>query len=73
MASTQPLLLLPIVTRRHSGTVAVVSRLGTHMTQLTRNPVALATTLLDGADPAPLFTPFTFAGLEFANRFVMAP
>lgn len=29
--------------------------------------------LLDGADPAPLFTPFDLAGVELSNRFVMAP
>lgn len=29
--------------------------------------------LLDGADAAPLFTPFALSGVELANRFVMAP
>ncbi|EFC83610.1 NADH:flavin oxidoreductase [Frankia sp. EUN1f] len=29
--------------------------------------------LLDGTDAAPLFTPFSLAGVELANRFVMAP
>ncbi len=29
--------------------------------------------LLDGADAAPLFTPFSLSGIELANRFVMAP
>jgi len=29
--------------------------------------------LLDGADAAPLFTPFSLSGVELANRFVMAP
>ena len=33
----------------------------------------LTTTLLDGADPAPLFTPYTLSEVELANRFVMAP
>ncbi|GAA2183847.1 NADH:flavin oxidoreductase [Brooklawnia cerclae] len=30
-------------------------------------------TLLDGADPSPLFTPFRLSGVELSNRFVMAP
>lgn len=30
-------------------------------------------TLLDGVDAAPLFTPFTLSGVELSNRFVMAP
>lgn len=30
-------------------------------------------TLLDGADPTPLYTPFDLAGIELSNRFVMAP
>ncbi|ALJ19782.1 NADH:flavin oxidoreductase [Microbacterium sp. No. 7] len=42
------------------------------MTQTTNQP-APARTLLDGADPAPLFTPFTLSGVELSNRFVMAP
>lgn len=29
--------------------------------------------LLDGTDAAPLFSPFSLAGAELANRFVMAP
>lgn len=29
--------------------------------------------LLEGADPSPLFTPFTLSGVELSNRFVMAP
>ncbi|WP_028708072.1 NADH:flavin oxidoreductase [Propionicicella superfundia] len=29
--------------------------------------------LLDGADPAPLYTPFSLSGVELSNRFVMAP
>lgn len=36
----------------------------------TRNP---ATTLLDGADIAPLLEPVDVAGLRLSNRFVMAP
>ena len=39
----------------------------------TTNPVSLTSTLLDGADISPLFTPFTLSGVELANRFVMAP
>ena len=34
---------------------------------------ATPSTLLDGVDPAPLFTPFHLGGVELANRFVMAP
>lgn len=30
-------------------------------------------TLLDGVDPAPLYTPYPLGGVELANRFVMAP
>lgn len=29
--------------------------------------------LVEGADPSPLYTPFDLAGLELADRFVMAP
>ena len=43
------------------------------MTQTNSNPASLTNTLLDGADIAPLFTPFTLSGLELSNRFVMAP
>lgn len=32
-----------------------------------------STGLLDGTDAAPLFSPFSLAGAELANRFVMAP
>lgn len=39
----------------------------------TTNQASLTSTLLDGADIAPLFTPFTLSGVELANRFVMAP
>lgn len=31
------------------------------------------TDLLDGLDPTPLYTPFDLAGLQLADRFVMAP
>lgn len=37
------------------------------------SPRADQSDLLDGAEVAPLFTPFTLAGVELANRFVMAP
>ena len=39
----------------------------------TPDPESLLTTLLDGADPSPLFEPATVAGLELSNRFAMAP
>ncbi|WOQ15604.1 NADH:flavin oxidoreductase [Raineyella sp. W15-4] len=43
------------------------------MMHTTTTHAPLTSTLLDGADPAPLFTPFTHSGVELANRFVMAP
>lgn len=43
------------------------------MTSTTSAQAPLTATLLDSADPAPLFTPFTLSGVELANRFVMAP
>lgn len=43
------------------------------MTQVTADQTSLTATLLDGVDPAPLFTPFSLSGVELANRFVMAP
>ena len=43
------------------------------MTQSNTDQGTLTNTLLDGADVAPLFTPFTLSGLDLSNRFVMAP
>jgi 2,4-dienoyl-CoA reductase-like NADH-dependent reductase (Old Yellow Enzyme family) len=43
------------------------------MASTTSAQAPLTATLLDSADPAPLFTPFTLSGVELANRFVMAP
>lgn len=43
------------------------------MASTTSAQAPLTATLLDGADPAPLFTPFTLSGVELANRFAMAP
>lgn len=48
------------------------------MTLSAADPTAAGTpgtpsSLLEGVDPAPLFAPFRFSGLELANRFVMAP
>ncbi|RFA19086.1 NADH:flavin oxidoreductase [Subtercola boreus] len=43
----------------------------TNATTTTTDP--LIGTLLDGIDPAPLFTPFTAGELTLSNRFVMAP
>lgn len=39
----------------------------------TTNQASISSTLLDRADVAPLFTPYTLAGVELSNRFVMAP
>lgn len=36
-------------------------------------PVTAPASLLDGADPTPLFTPYTLSDAELSNRFVMAP
>ncbi len=44
-----------------------------HVTLAVPESPATPSTLLDGVDPAPLFTPFRLSGLELANRFVMAP
>lgn len=41
-------------------------------TSFPRSPPEIAS-LLDGVDPSPLFAPFELAGVELANRFVMAP
>ncbi|PRI10445.1 NADH:flavin oxidoreductase [Leucobacter massiliensis] len=43
------------------------------MTHPATTHAPLTSTLLDGVDPAPLFTPFTLSGVELKNRFVMAP
>ncbi|MBP1325162.1 2,4-dienoyl-CoA reductase-like NADH-dependent reductase (Old Yellow Enzyme family) [Leucobacter exalbidus] len=43
------------------------------MTLSTAQSRSLATTLLDDADPSPLFTPFTLGDAALSNRFVMAP
>ncbi len=43
------------------------------MTQSISETVPDPSTLLDGADPSPLFTPFHLGDLELRNRFVMAP
>jgi 2,4-dienoyl-CoA reductase-like NADH-dependent reductase (Old Yellow Enzyme family) len=40
---------------------------------VTDSTAAPTTTLLDGVDPAPLFSPFAVGDLELPNRFVMAP
>lgn len=43
------------------------------MTDISAAQGSLTNTLLDGADIAPLFTPYSFSGLDLSNRFVMAP
>ncbi|HEY3881069.1 MAG TPA: NADH:flavin oxidoreductase [Trebonia sp.] len=43
------------------------------MTELNTAEDSLPLTLLDGVDPAPLFSPVSVAGLKLRNRLVMAP
>ena len=43
------------------------------MTQSDLHAPTATSSLLDGADPAPLFTPFELGSARLANRFVMAP
>lgn len=47
-------------------------RLRFSMTSSQSSPTDSAS-LLAGADPAPLYTPFDLSGVELSNRFVMAP
>jgi 2,4-dienoyl-CoA reductase-like NADH-dependent reductase (Old Yellow Enzyme family) len=43
------------------------------VTELNTAEDSLPLTLLDGVDPAPLFSPMSVAGLKLRNRLVMAP
>lgn len=43
------------------------------MTQTLAQASSSSDTLLDGADPSPLYSPFTLSGVDLRNRFVMAP
>jgi 2,4-dienoyl-CoA reductase-like NADH-dependent reductase (Old Yellow Enzyme family) len=43
------------------------------MTQTLAQVPNSSDTLLDGADPSPLYSPYTLSGVDLRNRFVMAP
>jgi 2,4-dienoyl-CoA reductase-like NADH-dependent reductase (Old Yellow Enzyme family) len=43
------------------------------MTQILAQASSSSDTLLDGADPSPLYSPYTLSGVDLRNRFVMAP
>ena len=55
--------------RKNSATAAVPDP----VTQSGLRAPTTTSSLLDGADPAPLFTPFELGSARLANRFVMAP
>lgn len=55
------------------GNVCVDGSVGFGMSIAAAHESSGVSSLLDGADPAPLFTPYSLSGVELRNRFVMAP